>query len=183
MGLMIEDGKGTGKLAAVDSENRLSVKAVTEDEFLSAIEDGDGYSWTNATYDYAAADTILLVRNDSSNMNLIIREFAMSSDTATYATVHCPTATFVGAGTVVTGVNLNRVSGKVAPASAWSNETGNVQGAVIRRPSLAVANTDYEVHFAEGGVVLGNGQSIGVDYITNGAACRATIYGYFEEVN
>jgi len=181
MGLMIEDGKGTGKLVAVDSQNRLIVKAITEDEILSATEEGNGYSWTNVTYDYAAADTILLVRNDSSDLNLIIREFVMSSDTPTYATIHSPTAPFVGAGTIVPGVNLNRVSGKVATASAWSNETGNVQGAVIRRPSLAVANTDYEVHFAGGGVILGNGQSIGVDYITNGAACRVTIYGYFEE--
>lgn len=181
MGISLEDGKGTGFLASVDVNNMLNVKAVTESEMLFSIENGDGYSWTNATYDYSAADTILLVRNDSSSQNLIIDRIIMSSDTATYVTIHCPTVAFTGAGTVVTGVNLNRTSGKTALASAWANETGNTQGVVIQRPSIAVANTDYSIDIAEGGIVLGNGQSLGVDYITNGAACRVTIYGYFEE--
>ena len=179
--MIIEDGL-TGKTVEVDSSNRLKVKAVIEDEFVSAIENGEGYVWTNATYDYDASDTILLVKNDNSKMNLLIKRIVMSSDAATYATIHSPTAAFTATGTTVTGVNLNLTSGKIAVASSWADESGNVQGKVFRRPAMPVANTDYTVDFGEGVVILGNGQSIGVDYITTGTACRVSIYGYFDEI-
>lgn len=182
MGLTLEDGKGMGNIAEVDNNNRLQVFAVTQTEGTNAAEDGDSYSWANATYDYAAADTILLVRNDSSTYDLHIDKIYISGDTATAVTVHCPTAAFTIAGTAVTGTNMNRKSGRVAPATAKANETGNTQGAIIFR-GVIVANAAPYVLELDGSIVLGTGHSIGVDYVSDGGAARVVIFGHFSKLN
>jgi hypothetical protein len=173
----IEDGK-TNSVAAVQ-DNRLQVDAITETELVAAIENGDGYSWTCA-YDYGAAETILLVKNTSSVENLHIDKIIMSSDTATLATIHCPTVAFTIAGAaLVTGINFNRVSGKVALATAYQNESGNTQGAILQLPYLLTPNADYTINFNDSVIILGNGQSIGIDYTTAGTMARITIIGHY----
>lgn len=183
MGFQIEDGKGTGNLAEVNELNQLETHAITESELVSESEEGNGYSWSNVSYDYAAGDTILLVRNDSSSLNLHIDHIWVQGSTATEVVYHCPTLPFTPTGTAVTGVNLNRISGNIAPATAKANETANTQGAVVFRGAIAGASSDpYEVNLG-GAIVLGNGQSIGVDFVTDGTACRVTIIGHFAEVS
>lgn len=183
MGLQIEDGKGKGYIAEVDEYNRLATLAVTETELISESEDGNAYSWSNISYDYAAADTILLVRSDSPTAVLHIDHIYLHGSTATEVVIHSPTATFTPAGTAVTGVNLNRTSGKVALATAKANETGNVQGAVLWRGAIAGAGVDSVMIDIGSAIVLGNEQSIGVDYVTDGTAARVTIIGHYATIS
>jgi len=43
----IEDGKGTGNQAEVDSKNRLQVRSTTESEDLEALKKGNHYALTS----------------------------------------------------------------------------------------------------------------------------------------
>lgn len=183
MGFQIEDGKGTGNLAEVNVKNLLQTHAVTETELVEEAENGNAYSWSNVSYDYAAGDTILLVRNESSTEKLHIDRMRIHGSTATEIVIHCPTVAFTPTGTAVTGVNLNRISGKTASATAKANETQNTQGDVIMRAAIAGSATNSERFDIGEAVILGNGQSIGVDFVSDGSACRVTILGHFAEIS
>lgn len=150
---------------------------------VSQSENGESYSWSNVSYDYAAADTILLVRNDSITQMLHIDHIYLHGSTATEVVIHSPTAAFTIAGTAVTGTNLNRTSGKTASATAKANETGNVQGAVLWRGWIAGAGLDSRLIDVGGAIILGNGQSVGVDYVTDGSTANITIIGHYAKVS
>lgn len=183
IGIVIDDGTGAGNVASVDATHLLGVRAVTETELVEASELGDSYSWSNVSYDYAAADTILLIQNTSITQTLMIDFFYIQGSTATEVVVHCPTIAFVPAGTAVTGTNMNRTSGKSASAIAKANETNNTQGAIVFRGAIAAAPSDPYVIALGGSLILGYGQSVGVDYVTDGTACRVTIIGHFSGVS
>jgi hypothetical protein len=70
--MIIEDGRGSGRKAEVDSHNHLKTHSVSELAIAEASEqDGDAYAWT-ASADIDATDSILWLRNDSTTQNLII---------------------------------------------------------------------------------------------------------------
>lgn len=183
IGITIDDGTGTGNVAMVDATNLLGVRAVTETELVEGAERGDAYSWSNVSYDYAAADTILLLQNTSITQNLMVDFFYIQGSTATEVVIHCPIVAFVPAGTAVTGTNMNRTSGKSASAIAKANETANTQGVVIFRGAIAAAPSDPYVIALGGALILGYGQSVGVDFVTDGAAARITIIGHYSSVS
>jgi hypothetical protein len=174
----IDDGS-TGNVAQVTTRHELKSYASVEEEFKRiSEEDGEAYIWTNETYDYAAADTILLVRNDHQTKNLHIWKIHLHGDTETEVEVHVPTATFTIAGTAVVGEPLNRSIDNTAQATAKADETGNTQGDVVERRRIK-ANIDDDVDFV-GALVLKYNQAIGVDYVTDGAEAHVSIWGYFK---
>ena len=146
-------------------------------DFLQAVKAGRAFSWTNATYDYDAADTILTVCNDhTGGWKLNIEAVDCSGDTATQIQIHLPSyATW--AGTAVTGVNLNADSGETAVATAKCDETGQAtQGSVVGGGTIPVSET---IRFWLPRVSLGYHKAIGVDYVAAGTAAIVTIYGYY----
>ena len=78
----------------------------------------------------------------------------------------------------MTGVNHNRRSGATAGACARADETGNTQGNIITQ-SVFLATTGMTFDL-RGSVILGNGSTIGVDYVTDGGAAIVTITGFFD---
>ena len=104
----------------------------------------------------------------------------MSIDTDSVATIHLPVTEVTPTGTAVTGVNLNTTSQNVAEATAIRDETDNTQGSVIWSGEVYAASGPFCVDF-DGAVILGKNKSIGVDYVTEGAACDVTIIGYYED--
>jgi hypothetical protein len=171
---------GADNSTAVNVEdNALKVRPYTE--FFKAVSDGNAYSWSNATYDYAAHDTVLGVENNSATMDLVIERVIISGSTATQWVVHTSSGVTM-AGTAVTGVNLNRGSANVAPATAIGDETGNGQqaaGYTGRLISGRFANNgvvDIEVN---GAIVIPQDHNIGIDFTTDGTAANCTIIGYF----
>ena len=181
MGIQIEDGVGTGQLAGVSpTGNRLNVSSRSDERiYYISRDNGDSYSWSSGTFDITAADTILLVKNTSTTQKLYITEMWFSSDVETRVQVHCPTVAFTDAGTPVTGTNLNRTSGNVAAATANQDETNNAQGAIVWTGEIAITGAPYHLILHDA-LILGQGDSVGVDYVANAAACDVTILGFFD---
>ena len=179
MPIHIEDGTGQGYIAKVDDNNHLNTHSVTENEchFISD-EKGYTFSWSNVSYDYDAGDTILLVRNDDTDRHLHICYIDISGDTNTEVVIHCPD-NITPAGTTVTAVNLNRMSGNTANATAKADENTNSQGNIIWRGRI-LANTVKRVTF-DACVILGYHDSIAIDFVTNGGAADVDIIGYFDK--
>ena len=173
----IYDGTGKGYVANVTSENKLRVYSTAEREISYESETNErAYSWSNATYDYDAADTILLVKNTSTDNDLVIEDMHVGGDTETEVIIHCPTCS-TPTGTAVTGVNLNRKSNKTADATAKADETTNSQANVIKKILINGNNSEF-IDF-KGAIVLGLNDCIAVDFVTNGGACYVTIRGYY----
>ena len=176
MGFQFEDGRGTGDLAYVD-DHRVAVTSRENPRIAYASKDnGLAFSWSHS-YDHDAADTILLVSNSSTTMDLYIHTISIGADTATEFTVHLPTYPTL-AGTAVTGVNFNRTSGKTASAEAYGDETGNTQANVIFRGFVGANQT--AILPPHGTIILGYHDCIAVDLVTAGTKGAVTITGYYE---
>lgn len=179
MGLTIDDGKGSGSSAEVTTDNLLKTFAVTETEFeFSSDVKGKAFAWASGTYDPAAGDTILLVKNTSTSEELHIDAIWLSTDVDTRVVIHMPTTNVTVAGTTITGTNLNSQSGNAAAASAARDETGNTQGDIIWSGEIMAAEGMTDVSLG-GALILGQNASVGVDFVANVAACDVTIWGHY----
>jgi hypothetical protein len=181
MPIQLEDGKGSGKVAEVDSNHRLRTKSIIETEQESISEDdGLAFSWASGTYDPDAGDTILLVKNTSATKTLRISKIWVSSDTETRVVVHCPTADVTVAGTTITGANLNRTSSNVAEATAARDETGNSQGDILWSGEVQATSGVQLIEFS-GSVILGTNDSIGVDFVSATTAGDVVVFGHYRD--
>lgn len=176
----IQDGTGNGFWARVTREFMLRVYAQVESE-ISHVSENDGlaFSWSNVTYDYDAADTILLVKNTSPTRNLIIEDIVYGGDTATIVTIHLPTCDSP-TGTAIVATNVKPKSGATAEATAIGDETTNAQANIYRNFFIGAAES--KVYNTEGAVILGLNDCIAIDFVTNGAAAYCSITGYFHKV-
>ena len=146
----------------------------------SSVVDGLAYSWSNATYNYTAADTILAVQNDSTTQKLHIDQVWCHGDTTTRVIVHATTEDgFTMAGAAgVTGVNLNRSSSNAASATAFAHESGNSQGNIFWAGSIPADNaTPVAIGL---GVILDLSDVIAVDFTDDGGEALVTIIGHYE---
>lgn len=152
---------------------------VNELENVSA-RDRLSFSWVIVPANFSAAETLLLVQNDSDSLILHIEEAEFQSDADTLVQIHLTDRAVLAptGGAEVIGVCLNQTAPKVASAKARSNETGNAQGNVIWNHEV-IADTPKIVEL-HGAVLLGKGQSIAID-ITTGAAAIAScsIFGFY----
>lgn len=145
---------------------------------LNALTAGDAYVWTAQDTDVDAADTLLAVRNDSHKYKLVIDRIEITNgNVATRYEIHKITAAYTSAGTAGTEINLGG-SGKKAPVTCHADETGNTQGTVFQDIGAGVAVEQYSVKV---GIVLNEGEAIGVDQVTESTAGACSIYGYFVE--
>ncbi len=166
----------SGNIAKVTDDNKLRTYTTIESEISYESETNKrGYTWTSA-YDYDAGDTIILLKNTSSTLNLIIDAMAFSSNVSTQFISHFPENTTL-AGTVVTGVNLNKSSNSTSDSSCYGDETGNARGDIIVQ-GFILANTSMVLPF-DGAVVLGINDEIAVDFVTAGTMGMVTIRGYY----
>lgn len=172
----IEDGKGTGNRAQVNSANQLVVKAVAETLFESASENGQTYNWSSDLVDIDANDTVLLVKN-TSDIALHIESISIANGSvASEYTVHLPTTEVTVTGTTVTGTNLNTASSNVADATAASDETNNTQGNVVFTRFMAV---DTNEKITTAGLILGKNKSVAVDVVADTAESAVTIRAHY----
>jgi len=183
MGLQIEDGTGLGYMAKVNDENKLETNAVSEPSFLyHNHEEGNAYVWNFPSYDAGAGDTVMFIRNDS-NDPLHIHHIYLYTDNASLVTVHTISDGEVPAGTAVTGVNINRMSGNVALATAKQNETGNVGQGTILQTEYAESDTPLTLLKEDGyEIILGKNDCIAIDLVTASTAVTfGHIVGYFHD--
>jgi len=168
----------TGNVAEVTSESRLSVLSADENRIAQrSREKGDAYAWSNVSYDYVAANTIIGIENNSADKLLVIESVWLYGDTATQVKLHVHNGVTV-AGTAITAESLNRSSNKTPPATAVANETGNSVAHIIANVYIPAAGESTYVDM-KGAVVLGLDDFFGVDYVTEGAVANVTVHGYF----
>ena len=168
--------------ADVDGD-QLKTKAMQESEFEYISEHtGEAFIWTIETYNYAAADTILSVRNIHATKKLHIEKIFLHGDTETEVEIHVPTSDYTPTGTAVVGQGLNRTFDvdATAYATAIANETGQAtQGDVVERRRIK-ADIDMEVNF-NGSLILPNKKAVAIDYVTVGGEAHISIWGFFKE--
>lgn len=78
MSTRIEDGKGSGRKAAVDPENRLRVHAVTESESLHASEEGQAFNLNTGLISITGDATLLYFKNNE-DKDFVIEAVALGS--------------------------------------------------------------------------------------------------------
>jgi len=100
------------------------VKTYAPTGIHAATLKGDAYIWNAVSADIGTTDNMILVANISPGQNLVIHKCVFIGDIAGQIDFKLCTVTGLTlAGTAIKGINLNSASGKVAPASAWSDET------------------------------------------------------------
>ncbi len=173
----IEDGLGSGREAAVSPANDLSVTVGTA--FEIAARRGDAYLWFTSDANVVAADTLLLIRNDSGSQDLVIDSVELLNGNVTQCVYdfHIVTAKYTATGTEITGTNMNTNFASSATATAYHDETGASQGTVIKEYRALVGDTYYD--FADMGIVLKEGVAFGIDQVTESDSGAVSIKGYF----
>ncbi len=178
-------GASTSSLAEVDNN---ALRTRRNSEWDVALKAGLAFSWSNATYDYTAIDTVLYIQNNSDVYDLKIKKIVMTAKAATQFIVHSSQGNTIGAGAQgasIIGVNLNRGSAQLATslATARSDEEGNTQSTAYLGKLLTgllaaglIATIDVD-----GAIVLPNDHDIGIDLTTAGGTdtVNCTIWGFF----
>lgn len=181
MAIELIDGTGSGRKVGVSpTGGRLNVSSRSDQRiYYISRDDGQSYVWAPPTYNGAAADTVLLVKNNGV-IPLYIHEIWLSSDVDTRWVIHLPTTnvTVAGAATIV-GVNLNTGSNNVADAVAEQAETGNSQGNIIWSGETQAAANPLLVEFGDA-LSLHKNKSIGIDIVGEPAIVDVSITGFFD---
>ena len=170
-------GGDNGNVAAVNKFNELHTRATVQSDFDFAADRGESYRWSSVTYDMAANDTILLVKN-TGIPKLHMTKLTLTTDVDTIVKIHYPTTNVTVAGTTVTGVNINTSSSNVADASAATDETGNSLGDIFWAHEIYAANGPTVIDLS--GSILAKNKSIAVDFVADCAVVGATFEGHFE---
>lgn len=182
--MILQDGKGSGSKAAVNSANQLLTRTVIISELAAATELGNAYSWTAVSADINTGDTGLSVANTSTDMLLYIDKVYVWADVPTQFKIHVPAAA-TWTGTAVVGINLNQGSNKIAPATAFADETASTFAAANVITTVA-SNEFTDDQFGQwieydGALILGQNDAIQVDLIGESAAFECTIIGHFKD--
>ena len=142
MGLQI--GGANGGVLKVDREGAALVSGGTKTEFAFYAELGQAYVWTAVTINGATNDTLIGLRNISSNKGLHIERMSVSGDVAGVVTTHVVRNSAALAGLIITGVNMNGRFSNSADADARNDETTNAsQGDIIEVIEVPAASAEH----------------------------------------
>ncbi len=148
-----------------------------------AVARGDAYCWACVTQDFDAADTMIGLQNDETTRSLYIEKILVGSATTTQAIVFGASGVTVAGDNTIAGVNLNRNYSRLPNTSCADDETGNAEAATSWTKKIAglriLAGQTAELDFG-GKLVLGPGQFVGVDAVSDITAGNVTIWGWFE---
>jgi len=84
--MLVEDGKGTGLKAKVDTSYRLHVQSVAETEGLHAVVLGDAFNINTGNVTFSAAGTLLYIQNNE-DRDLVIEAIAVGAGQATVSDI------------------------------------------------------------------------------------------------
>jgi hypothetical protein len=163
----------------ISKSNPLNVLTL-QDLFMRAILKGDAYKWTNVSYDSAAADTVVGGRNNSRTHALVIMDVRVQGDVESNITQHVVEDPITIAGTAIIGHNLNmaRFAASVPDADFYGDETGAATQGDIIDDLRMTADNPQGLRF-DHPLILGHGQYMGIDYVTDPAECQCTVTGFF----
>lgn len=180
MGVKLEDGAGSGKLAKVNSRQRLDVSAASfsESSFVSAVE-GQTYIWTSS-YSAGTGNEVIYVKNTSKSKILVIDKVTVNSVLTGLFELFIVSGT--ASGTPITGTNVNLTAGNVAASTALGDAsvTGLSIGARIdmaRIPALGRATMELNDV-----LILGQDQAVAVTYTGSTGIVDIIVTGYYEDL-
>lgn len=148
MAIQIEDGKGSGLLATVDTDNRLEVNAANRDEEHVINEEG-GKVWSIPFegLNPAGADDYVVYIKNTGDTTIYVSEVDLSADSAaTQVEIHAVSGTASG-GTAISPVSRTIGSAALPTATIESGTdiTGLTNDGIIAFMQLAVVNTQYSL--------------------------------------
>lgn len=178
MGIKIDDGSGSGRLAKVNDKRRLAVSSSSFSESsLVAFSEGGTFNWTS-TYSATSGDEVIYVKNTSTTKVMVIDKIAVSSVNAGFFELYQVSGT--ASGTTITGKNTNLTSGNVAAATALGNAsvTGLTIGDKIDHARVpASSRATMELRDV---LILGQSDAIAVTYTGSTGIADVTITGYYD---
>lgn len=179
--------EGNTYTAEVNSDSQLQTRAIMITPLHEASLKGNAFAWNAISANIDTTDCMILVSNTSDSQNLVIDHCYVQGDIAGQMDFKlCDTTGLTLAGTAITGVNLNRTSGKVASASAWADETASPATTIfftfyqhLNVNAQATTSPMTRIDF-ESAIILGKNQAFGIDTILEPAAgFEATVIGYY----
>lgn len=171
-------GQTGGNIMKVTGEGQAVVRSIVETELEHSSIAGEAYSWDSTELDIDAGDTMLYVRNDSDTPLILDRLVFNGSNVICTWDINIGSATTAPAGTVVTGVNQNRIfSSDLADATAFSDETAVADGDTISRVKTIVSG--HHIHSLNG-VILGKNHYIQINQETESTSGSLILIAHFE---
>jgi len=164
------DGKGGINEMAVDAEGRADVRAITEDDYRHAVDEGIGYT-LYSTYSLTGDEEALSIQNDGANVH-IDRVVVSTSATGVVSVMRMTSGT--PAGTPITA--KNSFAGKPImpdiPAFGNASVTGSVVGDTIDAQDVG---TTAPYAFELDGYILPTTEVMFVRFATTGIV-HVTVY-------
>ena len=158
------DGKGGVNEAAIDSQSRLHVRAVTEDDFQHAIDEGVGYFMTSS-YNLTGGEEALSLKNDG--VNLHMDSVTVSNAVTGKVSLIQQTSATAAGGTAITARN-GILGGPDAPditAFGDASVTGSLTGNTYLQQDIP-ATSPYT--FETDGLIIPLGQVLFVRFEASG---------------
>ena len=184
--MKIEDGTGTGKLARVDSTNRLEVDAQTHSKLHDvSIDEGQVYMFSTGGFiNMTTTDAktgILYIKNDSATKFLIIHSIRTCGEQIQKVLLYknSTTGTLISGATNGQVTNLNLASSNAPEATCYkgSATTTLTDGTILANH---VNNIGHSTVKTEDALILGKNDSLSITFelATAGEVCVA-VEGYF----
>lgn len=187
----ILDGTGSGLKAKVSADNRLQVRAVSEEEIIHNGELGNSYNFNTGNISLGADATLIYLKNNSDN-NFILESIIMAIDSGiTYASfpyitaVRNPTGGDLITDATAISMNQNRNFGssKTAEVNVYKGKSAGTLTGGDNIALFQVSQTGRSVYPVS--FVLPKGSSIGITLDLNASSGSANIYcalvGYFKD--
>lgn len=190
MGIMIEDGTGSGKLAQV-SDERLRTFAVSSSltNHISAGHDNQTVFTAIGTATVVSGTTVLLhvINNDQSNLLVLDRVTVQASGlggtlplSGTYFSLGYG-RTVTSGGTAITPVNLNRTATNAANVTATSSNP-NMTGTFVESHRWLVQSNGQVFELItpkSDDIMLGRSNTVEVQLNSNTSGNVLTIFKFF----
>ena len=174
MGFEITDGVGKGYSAEVDSENRLRVFSISEQEVFNASSLGNSYNFNTGVINLTSASksAVLYIKNNG-DPDLILTQLSYSMGNSTggagdvlVTVLRNPTTGTIISNAVdmeVGGVNRNFGSSKIITTDSYKGTEGYTFTNGVKIIDTIIDQAPVRVAVELGGISIPKGSSIGID--------------------
>ena len=174
MGFEITDGVGKGYSAEVDSENRLRVFSISEQEVYNASSLGNSYNFNTGVINLTSASksAVLYIKNNG-DPDLVLTQLSYSMGNSTggagdvlVTVLRNPTTGTIISNAVdmeVGGVNRNFGSSKIITTDSYKGTEGYTFTNGVKIIDTIIDQAPIRVAIELGGISMPKGSSIGID--------------------
>lgn len=166
MGFRLEDGKGRGRFASVDHDNRMEVASITLPMIASQARIGNAFALLgrHTIQSTAATENVAFIRNDNTAayVHMQTLTYAVAATAELLLTVGFESSRTSG-GLSVSPVQLFRGSAKESGIVAWDNSSNDLVAGVTSLENFSEVRmaSIYTAHFeSTGSVILGPGDTL-----------------------